>query len=115
LYVDLVMPAGSTVRIPADHTERAVYVAAGDAILDDTRLGLAQLAVLTTGGAVSLRAQTTARIMLLGGERFPTGRYIWWNFVASSRERIEQAKRDWREQRFASVPGETEFIPLPQS
>jgi redox-sensitive bicupin YhaK (pirin superfamily) len=53
--------------------------------------------------------------MLLGGERFPTSRYIWWNFVSSSQGRIEQAKRDWREQRFAPVPGETEFIPLPES
>jgi redox-sensitive bicupin YhaK (pirin superfamily) len=115
LYVDLVMPAGSVVRIPPDHTDRAVYVAAGDAMLDDTRITLAQMAVLTTGSTVTLRAETDSRIMLLGGERFPTSRYIWWNFVSSSQGRIEQAKRDWREQRFAPVPGETEFIPLPES
>jgi redox-sensitive bicupin YhaK (pirin superfamily) len=52
--------------------------------------------------------------MLLGGERFPTPRFIWWNFVSSSRERMENAKRDWAEQRFERIPGETEFIPLPE-
>jgi redox-sensitive bicupin YhaK (pirin superfamily) len=60
-----------------------------------------------------LRARGAGRAMLLGGERFPTPRYIWWNFVASSQERIEQAKARWKRGEFAKVPGETEFIPLP--
>ncbi|MFO1509749.1 MAG: pirin family protein [Steroidobacteraceae bacterium] len=113
LYVDASMPAGAALELPADHTERAVYVAAGELEIDGQTLGEAQLALLTRGLTVRLRALHHSRVMLLGGEPFPTPRYIWWNFVASSRERIEQAKRDWAGGRFAPVPGESEFIPLP--
>jgi redox-sensitive bicupin YhaK (pirin superfamily) len=113
LYVAAVLPAGATLEIPTEHADRGVYVVEGAVELDGTRLDSRQLAVLEPGRTVTLRALDNARLMLLGGERFPTPRYIWWNFVASSRERIEQAKQDWREQRFGRVPGETEFIELP--
>ncbi len=69
--------------------------------------------VLKPGIPVTIRAQTRARCMLLGGEPADGPRHIWWNFVSSSQERIEQAKADWRAGRFAGVPGDTEFIPLP--
>ena len=72
-----------------------------------------QLAVLAPGANVTVGALTPARIMLLGGEPFPTPRFIWWNFVASSQERIERAKERWERRQFPEVPGETEFIPLP--
>jgi len=61
-----------------------------------------------------MRASGAARVMLVGGDALDGERFIWWNFVSSSRERIEQAKDDWRAQRFAPIPGETEFIPLPE-
>jgi redox-sensitive bicupin YhaK (pirin superfamily) len=72
-----------------------------------------QLAVLEPGGKADLNALSDARVMLLGGQRFPTPRHIWWNFVASSQERIEQAKDRWQQKRFPPVPGETELMPLP--
>jgi hypothetical protein len=114
LYVDVSLVAGASFEIPAEHTERAIYVAEGAIEIDSETVEVASLAVLSPGENVTIRAERTARLMLLGGERFPTPRFIWWNFVASSRERMEQAKRDWAEGRFAPVPGETEFIPLPE-
>jgi len=113
LYVDAVMPGGSTLELGPEHVERAAYVAQGDLRIDGTAVPAGTLAVLEEGRTAQLFAAASARVMLLGGERFPTPRYLWWNFVASSPERIETAKRDWREGRFAAVPGETEFIPLP--
>lgn len=113
LYVDLSMPAGAALELPADYSERAIYVAAGRIEVDGQALDSARLALLTSGATVTLRALQHSRVMLLGGEPLPTPRHIWWNFVASSRERIEQAKRDWAGGRFAAVPGETEFTPLP--
>jgi redox-sensitive bicupin YhaK (pirin superfamily) len=114
LYVDVAMPAGTSIDVPPDHTERAIYVAEGEIEISGALYGTGRLIVLTTGEDVPLRAVHTARLMLLGGERFPTPRLIWWNFVSSTRERMERAKRDWAEQRFPAVPGETEFIPLPE-
>jgi len=114
LYVDAAMPADAALELPPDHTERAVYVAAGEIEIDGQVLGEAQLALLARGATARLRARHHSRVMLLGGEPFPTHRYIWWNFVASSRERIEKAKLDWASGRFAPVPGESEFIPLPE-
>jgi redox-sensitive bicupin YhaK (pirin superfamily) len=113
LYVDLSVQQGATVDIGADYTEQALYVAAGEIEVDGTRATEGDLVLLAGGAAVSLRAHHLARVILLGGERFTTPRFIWWNFVASSRERIESAKRQWAEGRFARVPGESEFIPLP--
>jgi redox-sensitive bicupin YhaK (pirin superfamily) len=114
LYVDVRMRAAATLDMPDDHAERAVYVAQGGLDLDGTRLDAGQMAVFAAGGQPRLRALSDARVMLLGGAQFPTPRVIWWNFVASSRERIEQAKQRWLRQEFPSVPGETEFIPLPK-
>ena len=114
LYVDVRMRAAATLDMPDDHAERAVYVAQGGLDLDGTRLDAGQMAVFAAGGQPRLRALSDARVMLLGGAQFPKPRVIWWNFVASSRERIEQAKQRWLRQEFPSVPGETEFIPLPK-
>jgi redox-sensitive bicupin YhaK (pirin superfamily) len=72
-----------------------------------------QLAPLEAGSTPTLRALGDTRAMLLGGEHFPTARHIWWNFVASTQERIERAKERWEKQQFPAVPGESEFIPLP--
>jgi redox-sensitive bicupin YhaK (pirin superfamily) len=113
LYVDAQFAHGATLEVAPEHAERAVYVAQGHIEVGDALLKEGQLGVLDPGSVLTLRARGASRAMLLGGERFPTARYIWWNFVASSQERIEQAKGRWQRGEFAKVPGETEFIPLP--
>jgi hypothetical protein len=113
LYVSIDLAAGATLRIPSEHAERALYPVSGELQLDGESLPLNTLALLDPGSEPMLHAVLASRVMLLGGAPLDGPRFVWWNFVASSRERIEQAKSDWREGRFASVPGETEFIPLP--
>ncbi len=115
IYAEIVLQSGGAIPIPADADERAVMLVGGDAALDGEPLALYALNVLKPGEAMTLRSERGGRAMLLGGEAFATRRYVWWNFVSSDRERIEQAKADWREGRFAKVPGdEKEFIPLPE-
>jgi redox-sensitive bicupin YhaK (pirin superfamily) len=113
-YADAAMDAGARVVLPADYEERAIYVAAGAIDIAGQTFNGGQLLVFRPGDAIDLRADTTARVMLLGGEPMDGPRHIWWNFVSSSKERIEQAKADWKAGRFGPVPGETEFIPLPE-
>jgi redox-sensitive bicupin YhaK (pirin superfamily) len=113
LYVHARFARGATLEVPPEHAERAVYVVEGELAVDGTRAAAGELAVLDSGRHAVLRATGDARAMLLGGAKFPTPRYIWWNFVASSQERIERAKERWERRQFPSVPGETEFIPLP--
>jgi len=114
LYASIDLADGAELVIPGDHAERALYPVAGELWLDETELlPVANLAVLEPATLPLLRSVGPSRVMLLGGEPLDGPRFVWWNFVSSSRERIEQAKADWQEQRFARVPGETEFIPLP--
>jgi redox-sensitive bicupin YhaK (pirin superfamily) len=113
LYVHAQVARGATLEVEPDHGERAVYVAQGEIAIGEVRVTEGQLAVLDPGSKSTLRALGDSRVMLLGGEPFPTPRHIWWNFVASSQERIERAKERWERQQFPAVPGETEFIPLP--
>ena len=114
LYVSIELAAGASIVIPAEHDERALYPVAGELELDGDLLPLEELAVLDAWGEPVLRARSDARVMLLGGAKLDGPRHVWWNFVSSSRERIEQAKQDWRDGRIGQVPGETEFIPLPE-
>ena len=114
LYIAASLDAGASFILPAEHEERGIYVIDGDVAVDGAPLLREHLAVLAEGMPVEISARTSARLMLLGGEKMDGHRFIWWNFVSSSRERIEQAKRDWQEQRLGQVPGETEFIPLPE-
>ncbi|MDP9083731.1 MAG: pirin family protein [Pseudomonadota bacterium] len=113
LYVHAQFTHDAMLEVPPSHTERAVYIVEGALAAADARLKPGELAILQPGSTVSLRALGDARAMLLGGESFATPRYIWWNFVASSQERIERAKARWQRRDFPPVPGETEFIPLP--
>jgi redox-sensitive bicupin YhaK (pirin superfamily) len=115
LYVHAQLAAGSILEIPNEYAERAVYVVQGELTLGSAKLAEGQLAALEAGSSPTLRATGAAQVMLLGGDRFPTPRFIWWNFVASSRARIEAAKDRWANRQFAAVPGETEFIPLPRA
>ena len=112
IAVDL--DAGAETPIDEMHVERALYVLDGDAQLDGSDIPARQLVLLDPGVRHRLRAKTPLKAMLLGGEPLDGHRHVWWNFVSSSRERIEQAKQDWVEGRFGQVPDETEFIPLPE-
>lgn len=113
-YADVRLSAGSVLPLPADHEERGIYVAEGEIAIADQSFAAGRLLVFRTGDAISVRAQTDSRIMLLGGEPMDGPRHIWWNFVSSSKDKIEAAKDDWKRGRFAIVPGdEKDFIPLP--
>ena len=115
IYADILMSAGATLPIDAEADERAVLVAIGDASLDGEALERYSLYILKPGQAMTLRAETDARVMLLGGEAFTTPRHVWWNFVSSSRDRINEAKQEWKERKFPLVPGDSEeFIPIPE-
>ena len=115
IYADINMRAGSTIPIDAEADERAVLVAMGQASLDGEALQTHSLYVLEPGVPMTLRADSDCRVMLLGGEAFKTQRHVWWNFVSSSRDRINQAKEDWKANLFPKVPGDdAEFIPIPE-
>ncbi|WP_375766530.1 pirin family protein [Archangium gephyra] len=113
-YADAALEEGAGLVIPAEHEERAIYLAEGTVELDGTEFSAGELLVFRPGSEISLRASTQARMMLMGGEPMDGPRYIFWNFVSSSKERLEEAKADWKAGRFAAVPQETEFIPLPE-
>jgi redox-sensitive bicupin YhaK (pirin superfamily) len=114
-YVDAAMPAGSVLPVPDEHEERAAYIVSGAVECGGERVERGRMLVFAAGAAASVRALSEARVALIGGARLDGDRHLFWNFVSSSPQRIEQAKRDWREGRFPKVPGdEQEFIPLPQ-
>jgi redox-sensitive bicupin YhaK (pirin superfamily) len=113
IYAELQLEAGASLPFDARYVERALYTCDGEIDLNGERIAAGQMLVLKAGQAVTIRAVTAARVMLLGGEPADAPRHIWWNFVSSKLELLEQAKADWQQGRFAMVPGETEFIPLP--
>ena len=115
LYVDLSLAPGSRFPFPADEEERAAYVLSGTVFIAGERFGENQLLVFRPGDPITLEAgEEGCHLMLFGGDAMEGRRYIWWNFVSSSQERIEQAKQEWKTGRFDIVPGdEEEFIPLP--
>ena len=113
-YLAAELEAGAVLALPPEHEERGVYLVQGDVLVSGISLPEKNLASLPEGPAIEIKAREQSRVMLLGGEKMDGPRHIWWNFVASSKDKIEQAKQRWREQRFAPVPGETEFIPLPE-
>jgi hypothetical protein len=112
-YADAALDRGARVQLPATHEERAAYVAQGAVTVDGSAFAAGRMLVFRPGAEIVVAATEPARVMLFGGEPMDGPRRVWWNFVASAPERIEQAKADWRAGRLGSVPGETEFIPLP--
>ena len=113
LYLECRLPAGSQIDLPETYAELAVYIVSGTVIIDQNPYSGGVMAVACTGKTLNLDALEDSHIMVIGGA--PVGpRHIWWNFVSSSKERIEQAKADWRGKHFESVPGDDEFIPLPE-
>lgn len=114
INAEIVLAPGGRLPVDAEADERAVMLVGGEATIGEHRLELYQLTILRPGDAMMLSSESGGRVMLMGGEAFATKRHVWWNFVSSDRERIDQAKEDWREGRFPLVPGdEEEFIPIP--
>jgi redox-sensitive bicupin YhaK (pirin superfamily) len=115
-YADAALKAGAVLPLPDGHEERAVYVLQGEIEVSGDRFEAGRMLVFRPGDRLSLRAGPVgARLLLLGGEAMDGPRYLFWNFVSSSRERLEQAKADWKAGHFAKVPGDDkEFIPLPE-
>ncbi len=114
LNIAIDLDADAEVTLEPSHPERAVYILDGDAQLDGSDIPRQHLVVLDPGASHRLRAKTPLKAMLLGGEPLDGPRHLWWNFVSSSRERIETAKQDWLDGHFGTVPGDDEFIPLPE-
>jgi redox-sensitive bicupin YhaK (pirin superfamily) len=115
IYAEVVLGPGGMVPLDDDADERAVMLVGGEASVDGMPLALYDLVVLAPRARLALKSQGGGRVMLMGGEAFATPRHVWWNFVSSSRERINQAKADWKAGRFPTVPGDgDEFIPLPE-
>jgi redox-sensitive bicupin YhaK (pirin superfamily) len=113
-YADVTLQPGESLSIDPDYEERGVYLVAGSVELAGQPFESGRLLVFSPGESIMVKASSAARMILLGGEPIDGPRYIWWNFVSSSRERIEQAKADWKAGRFAPVPDDSEFIPLPE-
>jgi redox-sensitive bicupin YhaK (pirin superfamily) len=114
LYVAATLPGGASLELLDEAKERAVYVVSGSVTIGSATYGEGTLAVLREGATVPLQAESESQVIVVGGA--PVGpRHIWWNFVSSSEARIELAKRDWAEMRMGTVPGDDEFIPLPES
>lgn len=113
LYVAVDLAPGQSIDFP-EAQELGVYVVEGSAAVGDQFVEPGSLAVLQADARGTVTAESESKIMFFGGDALEGERTIWWNFVSSSKERLEQAKRDWREGRFEPVPGESDFIPLPE-
>lgn len=114
-YADAQLDPGATVELDDEHAERAIFVSQGSVRIDGQPLDTGRMVVLRPARRVRAHAEHGARLLLLGGAPLDGPRYVWWNLVSSSRERIQRAAEDWRAGRFDPVPEETEFIPLPDS
>jgi redox-sensitive bicupin YhaK (pirin superfamily) len=115
IYAEIDLGPAGALPIEAEADERAVMLVGGEAVLDGAALEPYVLYVLRPGEPMTLSSARGGKVMLLGGEAFRTRRYVFWNFVSSNRDRIQQAKDDWTAGRFPLVPGDTEeFIPLPE-
>jgi redox-sensitive bicupin YhaK (pirin superfamily) len=114
VYAEAVLAPGAVLPLDPDYDERGVYIASGEIDVAGESFQAGRLLTFRPGDRISIIATAQSRLMLLGGEPMDGPRHIWWNFVSSSKERIEQAAEEWRQRRYPLVPGdEKEFIPLP--
>ncbi len=115
IYAEINLAPGGTIPIDGEADERAVMLVGGAASLDGMELEKYRLYILAPGAEMVLASNSGAKAMLLGGEAFASERHVWWNFVSSSRERIQQAREDWRDERFPTIPNDAaERIPIPE-
>ena len=115
IYADILLDPGGLIPIDSEADERGVMLVGGEAELDGHPIDLFALYILRAGHDARVSSATGARLMLMGGQAFATRRYVFWNFVSSSRDRINQAKEDWKALRFDLIPGDDqEYIPLPE-
>ena len=112
-YVDAAIPAGAELGLTDEHEERAVYVVRGEIGCGDERAGAGRMLVFARGANVVLRADADARVVLIGGAPLDGPRHMLWNFVSSSKERLGQARDDWKARRFPAVPGDDGYVPFP--
>jgi len=116
LYADVTLVPGARFQVEPLYVERALYTISGEVEVAGQTYVPGQLLILHPGDAITVSSPRGAQFMVFGGEPMDGPRYIWWNFVSSRRDRIEQAQEEWRQGRFDSVPGdEEEFIPLPEA
>ena len=113
-YGDATLQPRASLSLDKQYQERAVYLLEGSVEIAGQPFEPGRLLVFSSGDEITVKASSTVRLLLFGGEPLDGPRYLWWNFVSSSRERIERAKADWKAGRFAPVPGDAEFIPLPE-
>jgi redox-sensitive bicupin YhaK (pirin superfamily) len=112
-YADAAVEEGASLLLDNEYEERGIYLLEGNVEIHGQRFEPGRLLVFSSGEEIAIKSLSSARFVLFGGEPLDAPRHVWWNFVSSSRERIEQAKSDWKRGRFAPVPGDSEFIPLP--
>ncbi len=115
IYADIILEQGGSIPVDAEADERALMLVGGEAEISGEAMELYALYVLKPGEKGTLKSAKGGRIMLMGGEDFPTARRVWWNFVSSRQDRIDQAAADWAEGRFPIVPNDPEFIPMPET
>ena len=114
MFAEARLTAGTSLPIDASYEERALYVADGEIDIHGDRFGPSRLIVFRPGDQITVKAVTDAHLIVVGGAAMDGPRYIWWNFVSSRKDRIEEAKADWKAGRFTMVSGDAEFIPLPE-
>jgi hypothetical protein len=116
LLADVALEAGARMPLDADYEERAIYVSTGEIDVEGDRFGAGRLLIFRPGDRITVKAIVPSRIAIVGGAPLDGPRYVWWNFVSSRKERIDQAKEEWKQGRFGNVPGDAiEFIPLPEN
>jgi redox-sensitive bicupin YhaK (pirin superfamily) len=115
-YAEVMLDAGASAPLDADHEERAIYVTEGEIEVAGDKFEAPRLLIFRPGDRITVTATRPSRLMFLGGAALEGPRFLWWNFVSSRKERIEQAKEEWKTGKFALIPGDDkEFIPLPEN
>jgi redox-sensitive bicupin YhaK (pirin superfamily) len=116
IFADISLEAGAAMPLDAEYEERAIYVSSGEIDISGDRFDTGRLLMFRPGDRVTVKAVKPSRIAVVGGAPLDGPRYVWWNFVSSRKERIDQAKEEWKQGHFGKVPGdEIDFIPLPEN
>ncbi|MEX0590760.1 MAG: pirin-like C-terminal cupin domain-containing protein, partial [Xanthobacteraceae bacterium] len=115
IFADVSLDAGAAMPLDSGYEERAIYVGSGEIDIEGDRFDTGRLLIFRPGDRITVKAVKPSRIAVVGGVPLDGPRYVWWNFVSSRKDRIDQAKEEWKQGHFGKVPGdEIEFIPLPE-